>query len=129
MHVAKETNEPLITEFLTYHFRTSADGTITEMPDTEYDHWLDALRYPLNMLMGKGTMVVGQVIDSDKSTTVDRNGNYYKTPSAAEYATANNMRINTDEPDMTKMGQIGRLSDIEDGDDPDASGGGFLWGL
>jgi hypothetical protein len=129
MHVAKETNEPLITEFLTYHFRTSADGTITEMPDTEYDHWLDALRYPLNMLMGKGTMVVGHIIDSDKSTTVDRNGNYYKTPSPEEYATANNMRINTDEPDMSKMGQIGRLSDIEDGDDPNASGGGFLWGL
>lgn len=129
IHVAKQTNEPLITEFLTYHFKTSADGTITEMPDTEYDHWLDALRYPLTMLMGKGTMVIGHIIEADKASTIDNFGNYYKTPSAEEFAAVNNIRINTEEPDLTKLGAIGRLNDIEDDEDPNSGGGGFLWGF
>jgi hypothetical protein len=128
MHVAKETNEPLITEFLTYHFKTSADGTITEMPDTEYDHWLDALRYPLTMLLGKGTLVMGQMIEVDKSSTVDSHGNYYRTPSPEEFCTVNNIRINTEEPDLAKLGKIGRLNDIHDDEDPGSSGG-FLWGF
>ncbi len=130
MHVAKETNEPLITEFLTYHFRTSADGTITEMPDTEYDHWLDALRYPLTMLLGKGTMVMGQMIEVDRTTTIDREGNFFKTPTAEEFAAVNRIAINTEEPDATKLGKIGRLNDLHDDEDQDAGGGGgFLWGF
>jgi hypothetical protein len=129
MHVAKETNEPLIIEFLTYHFKTSADGTITEMPDTEYDHWLDALRYPLTMLLGKGTMVMGQMIDVDKANTIDSQGNYYKTPSPEEFCVVNNLKINTDEPDLTKLGKIGRLNDIDDEEDQNGGSGGFLWGF
>ena len=128
MHVAKETNEQLIVEFLTYHFKTSADGSVTEMPDTEYDHWLDALRYPLTMLLGKGTMVMGQMIEADKTSTVDAQGSYYKTPSPEEFCVVNSIKINTDEPDLTKLGKIGRLDDIDDEEDQNG-GGGFLWGF
>jgi hypothetical protein len=98
------------------------------MPDTEYDHWLDALRYPLTMLLGKGTLVMGQIMDLDKSNTVDSQGNYFKTPSPEEFCAANNIRINTEEPDPTKLGKIGRLNDIEDDEEPGSSGG-FLWGF
>jgi hypothetical protein len=128
IHVAKETNEPLINEFLTYHFKTSADGSITEMPDTEYDHWLDALRYPLTMLLGKGTLVMGHMIETDRGSTVDSQGSYFKTPSAEEFCAVNNLRLNTEEPDPTKLGKIGRLNDMED-DDGTGSSGGFLWGF
>ena len=115
---------------MTYHFKTAADGTITEHPESEYDHWLDALRYPLTMLMGKGTMVLGRTTDVERDKTVDSRGNYYRTPSAEEFAAANNIPINAEEPDMSKLGKIGKLSEIDDDDDDDWNGGGgFLWSL
>jgi len=129
IHLAKETTGPLKDEFLMYHFKTSADGTITEMPESEYDHWLDALRYPLTILMGKGTMVLGKTTDTDRDTTRDRDGNFYRTPSAEEFAAANNIAINTEVPDISKLGKIGKLSDIDDDDDDWNGGGGFLWSL
>lgn len=128
IHVAKETCGPLITEFLTYHFKTSSDGSVSEIPDSEYDHWLDALRYPLTMLMGKGTMVLGHGLDIDKARTVDNQGNFYRMPTPEEFAAVNNIKINTEEPDQTRLGKIGRLNDIDD-DEDDGSGGGFLWSL
>jgi hypothetical protein len=81
------------------------------------------------MLMGKGTMVIGHIIDVDKTNAVDNFGNYYKTPSAEEFAAVNNIRINTEEPDLTKLGAIGRLSDIDEDQDPGGGSGGFLWGF
>jgi hypothetical protein len=128
IHVAKETCSPLITEFLTYHFKTSSDGSVSEIPDSEYDHWLDALRYPLTILMGKGTMVLGHGLDIDKTKTIDNHGNFYRMPTPEEFAAVNNIRINTEEPDKTKLGKIGRLDDIDD-DEDDGGGGGFLWSL
>jgi len=130
IHMAKETTGPLIQEFLTYHFKTSADGTITEMPDSEYDHWIDAIRYALTMLLGKGSMVLGANVEADREKTMDNFGNYLKTPSAEEYATANNIRLNINQPDPTKLGKVGRLSELDDDDDSDIGGsGGILWSL
>lgn len=129
MHLAKETTGPLVTEFLTYHFKTSADGSVTEMPDTEYDHWLDAIRYALTMLFGKKAVVLGANIDIDRDRTVDRDGSYFRTPTPAEFATTNNLRFNAEEPDPSKLGKIGRLSEVDDDDNDPNSGGGFLWSL
>jgi hypothetical protein len=131
LHLAKETTGALKDEFLTYHFKTSADGTITELPESEYDHYLDALRYPLMMLFGKGTMVLGHIKDSDSKRTVDRNGNYYDVPTAEEFADANNLYFNAEEADRSKLGKIGRTSQIDNDDDDDEwnGGGGFLWSL
>lgn len=129
IHLAKETTGPLKDEFLMYHFKTSADGTITEVPESEYDHWLDALRYPLTMLMGKGTMVLGKTTDIDRDKTLDRDGNYFRTPSPEEFASVNNIPINIEEPDLSKLGKIGKMSDLDDDDDDWNGGGGFLWSL
>jgi hypothetical protein len=129
IHLAKETTGPLINEFLTYHFKTAADGTITEVPDTEYDHWLDALRYALTMLMGKGTLVLGNSMDLDEKKITNENGQYYRTPSPEEFAMANNMSLNANEYDENKIGQVGKLSELDDDDDDWAGGGGFLWSL
>lgn len=129
IHLAKETTGPLKDEFLMYHFKTSADGTITEVPESESDHWLDALRYPLTMLMGKGTMVLGRSTEVEVDKTIDNNGNFYKMPTPEEYAAANNIPINTDEPDLSKLGKVGKISDLDDDDDEWNGGGGFLWSL
>jgi len=130
IHVAKDTCGPLIDEFLTYHFKTAADGTITEVPESEYDHWLDALRYPLTMLLGKGTLVVGNSIEVDEKEIRTTNGFYHKTPTPEEYASLNNIPLNEDMNDTSKLGKIGKLSDIDDDDEDDWNGGGgFLWSL
>lgn len=128
IHVAKETCNPLINEFLTYHFKTAADGTITEMPDTADDHWLDALRYACTMLFSKSTLVTGTGLNiDDKNSLTDNTGNYYRTPTPEEYA--KNLGINT-EVDTSKLGKVGKLSDLDDNDDDDWKGGqGFLWSI
>jgi hypothetical protein len=129
IHLAKETAGPLITEFLTYHFKTAADGTITEIPESEYDHWLDALRYALTMLMGKNTLIMGNAMDIEEKKVTNEQGQYYRTPTPEEFALANNMALNTEEFDENKLGQVGKLSDLEDDDDDWSGGGGFLWSL
>lgn len=129
IHLAKETTGPLIEEFLTYHFKTAADGTITEIPDTEYDHWLDALRYALTMLMGKNTLIMGNGMDIEDKKIMNSQGQYTRTPSPEEFAMANNMYLNTEEYDENKIGQIGKISDLEDDDDDWSGGGGFLWSV
>lgn len=131
IHLAKETCGPLIEEFLTYHFKTAADGTITEVPETEYDHWLDALRYAITMLFGKGTLVIGNGMAVDEKEIRTTNGSYFRTPTAEEYATINNIPLNEDMNDKSKLGQIGKLSDLDDDDGDEGLGGdgGFLWSL
>lgn len=128
LHLAKETCGPLIEEFLTYHFKTAADGTITEMPDTEYDHWLDALRYPLTMLLGKSTLIMGGGLELDDKKIVDNSGSFYKTPTPQEYAETNGIRFNS-EVDTSNIGKIGKQSEIDPDSDEWNGGGGFLWSL
>jgi hypothetical protein len=129
LHLAKETCGPLIEEFLTYHFKTAADGTITEMPDTEYDHWLDALRYPLTMLLGKQTLIMGSGgLDLEDNKIVDNSGNYFKTPTPQEYAQTAGIRFNS-EVDTSNLGKIGKPSDLDSDDDDLNGGGNFLWSL
>ena len=128
VHLAKETTGPLIDEFLTYHFKTSADGTITEIPDTEYDHWLDAFRYAMTMLFGKSTLLMGNGMVSDENQVADSNGNYFRTPTVEEFIKQNHLNVNT-ETDSSKLGKVGKLSDLDDDDDEWNGGGGFLWSL
>lgn len=128
VHLAKETTEPLIHEFLTYHFKTAADGTITEQPDTECDHWLDALRYAMTMLFSKSTLLMGNGMASDEQRVVDNSGNFFRTPTVEEFAKANNLSVNT-QVDTSKLGKLGKLSDLNDDDDHWDGDGGFLWSL
>lgn len=129
-HLAKETTGPLVEEFLTYHFKTAADGTITEIPDTEYDHWLDALRYAMTMLFGKSMLMIGNNMLDDDNSVTDATGKYFRTPTIEEFAKENHLRVNT-EIDTSKLGKIGKPSELEDNDDDDEwnGGGGFLWSL
>lgn len=127
LHVAKETCGPLINEFLTYHFKTAADGTITEIPDTADDHWLDALRYACTMLFSKSTLIMGSGVALEENTVQDNNGNYYRAPTPEEYARSQGIST---EVDTSKLGKIGKPSDLDGGDDDQWNGGGgFLWSL
>lgn len=128
LFVAQETCQNLIQEFGMYHFKTDASGLITEVPDTEHDHWLDALRYPLMMLLGKSVMIGGDGLNFDRDKIADKSGNFRKMPTAAEFAQEKGYNFN-EEVDTSKLGKIGTLSELEDDDDDDDwnGGGGFLW--
>lgn len=122
---AQETCQPIIKEFQLYHYKTDAAGMISDSPESEHDHWLDALRYGMTNLFGKSQVIVASSgLDIDASKIVDKNGNFFKPPTPEEYALVNNMQLNT-EINTDQLGKIGRLSEIE-GDEED-SNGGFLW--
>ena len=125
--IARETCAPLINEFSMYHFKVDAAGLVTEDPEKEFDHWLDALRYPLSMLLGKSVMIGGEGLNIEDRSITDSRGNYRQMPTAAEFAKEHNMTFN-EEVDTTKLGKIGTREQLNDGDDDDWNGGGgFLW--
>jgi len=129
MFFAKETCQPIITEFGLYHFKTDAAGRITDDVEKEHDHWLDGLRYALYHLFGKTVAIIADQEYDSKTTIVDRQGNFSRMPSPEEFALTKNIKIN---PDITqnksKLGQIGKKSDLDEDDDPGVGGdGNFLW--
>lgn len=129
LFVAKETCAHIIEEFSLYHYKLDAAGQVTDMPDTENDHWLDALRYPLSILLGKSNIILGGGLEFDSSEGLRSNdGSYSRTPTATEFATLNGIKFNENEQDSSKLGKIGTKSDLDDdsGDDS-GSQGGFLW--
>ena len=128
--LARETCLPLINEFTLYHYKLDAAGQVTDLPDTEHDHWLDALRYPLTILLGKTNIILGGGLDLDNATNVvDVNGNFNRTPTAEEFAAAGGLSINHNEPDASKLGKIGTQSELDKSDEDEGSGdgGSFLW--
>jgi len=126
--LAKETCSPIIAEFGLYHFKTSADGTISEIIDTENDHWLDGFRYVVEAILGKTQFMtacgVGDTVD-----ITDNDGNFYRNPSVEEFAKANGIDLNIEDQDLSKLGKIGSLSDLDDDEEEFEGSGGFLWSL
>lgn len=129
LFLAKETTSHIVNEFSLYHYKTDAAGIVTDDPDTENDHWLDALRYPLSLLLGKANIVLGGGLDFDNADGLrDRSGSYSRTPTAAEFATTQGIPFNHNEQDASKMGKIGTKSQLDDDSDDDSGNqGGFLW--
>ena len=127
--IAKETCQHIINEFSMYHYKLDAAGIVTDDPDTDHDHWLDALRYPLTLLLGKTTLIMGGGIDFDtRDGLLDKTGNFHRTPSALEFAAAKGLHVNENQQDMSKLGKIGKKSDLDDDDDGNnGDGGSFLW--
>jgi len=103
---------------------------VTDMPATDHDHWLDALRYCLSLLLGKANIVLGGGLEFDSSEGLKNNdGAYSRTPTAAEFATLNGIKFNINEQDVSKVGKIGTKSQLEDSEDSEENGssGSFLW--
>lgn len=129
LFLAKETTSHIVNEFTLYHYKTDAAGIVTDVPDTENDHWLDALRYPLSLLLGKTNIILGGGLEFDNVDGLrDKSGSYSRTPTAAEFAATQGIPFNQNEQDASKMGKIGTKSQLDDdsGDDS-GSQGGFLW--
>lgn len=129
LFIAKETGGPLIQEFQMYHFKTNAAGEVTDDPEEEFDHWLDALRYPMMMLYGKTTIVMGGGLEFSPGTVTDGSGNFHRTPTAEEFAATSGLKLNT-QVDMSKLGKLTNKKDVNTDDDPDSDSGGsggFLW--
>lgn len=125
MYFAEETCSHIIREFTLYHYKTDAAGNITDDPASEYDHWLDALRYALYELFGKNRMMMA-IDDSLQSQNVtDRYGNFNRPPTPEEFAKSRGISINT-EIDTSKLGKIGTKQELDD-DDDGGSAGGFIW--
>jgi hypothetical protein len=114
-----------------FHFKTDASGQVTEDPDSEFDHWLDALRYPMTMLFSKSSIILSNSeMDLDRSSIVDKQGNFYRTPTPAEYAAAMGLPLNPEQNvDTVKLGKIGSISQLEKEDDEVGGDGSFLWSL
>lgn len=132
LFLAKDTTQQLVQEFVLYHYKVDAAGLVTDDPDGEYDHWIDALRYAMTILFGKAQIVLGGGLAFDQvEGLMDRQGNFQRMPTPAEYAMTQGIKISNETPDMSKMGKIGRKSDIEDdpNDDDNGSSGGFIWSL
>jgi copper chaperone CopZ len=127
---AKETCGSLINEFSLYHYKLDAAGLVTDDPDTENDHWIDALRYALMHLLGKSQLILGSGLSFDSSEgIVDKAGNYTRMPSPTEFAALSGLRINENDQDLSKLGKINTKSNLDtpDDDEGNGSGGGFLW--
>lgn len=133
LFVVRETCQHIINEFTLYHFKLDAAGLVTDDPDTEHDHWIDALRYPLTLLLGQSNIILGGGLDLESSSGLtDNQGNFHRTPTAPEFAASQGIKFNDDQQDTSKLGKIGKKSDLDD--DPDDEGssgsqGGFLWSL
>lgn len=125
---ARETCTHIIQEFLLYHYKTDAAGVITEDPAKEHDHWLDALRYAMYELFSNSTMVTSGYSDLATDKIVDDRGMFSRMPDAEEFARFKGLRVNTD-IDTSKLGKIGKASELEDDDDSLGGDGAFLWSL
>lgn len=129
----KETCGPIIQEFQMYHFKTDAAGDITDEPEKEYDHWLDALRYAMYELFGKSGMVISTYgMDADIKPLMDKYGSYQRPPSAEEFAASKGIILDPNAAeDKAKLGKIGKKSDLELEEEEDKAknggSGGFLW--
>jgi hypothetical protein len=127
---AQETCQPIIKEFQIYHFKVDAAGMITDEPEKENDHWLDALRYAIVNLFGRSQLIMSSGgLDLDVSKIIDSQGNLMKPPTPEEYARINNIPFNSDPVDITKIGKIGRLSEIEGIDSETPEDGSFIWSM
>lgn len=129
--IAKDTCFPLIQEFQLYHFKTDAAGVVTDDPDTEHDHWLDALRYMLYGLFAKNKMVMAMGNDDMIDRATDRKGDFTRTPNAEEFAYSRGIKVVSEsEIDRSKLGQLGPKSELDDDDNDSGNNGGsggFLW--
>lgn len=130
LFLAKETCQHLVTEFSLYHYKVDAAGMVTDDPDTEYDHWIDAFRYPLTMLFGKSNIILGGGLEFDSTLGLqDKGGNYTRMPTPTEHMLTQGIRMSEQEPDPSVLGKIGKKSDLEEDPNDDTSGGsgGFIW--
>lgn len=131
LFIAKEYGHNIIEEFLLYHFKLDTAGMVTETPEEQNDHWLDALRYPLSMLLGKSTLIVSESGDEYSMPTMTTDNKFRRTPSAAEFAESQGIQFN-DEEDRSKVGKVGKPSEIDEDDEDDGGvggDGGFIWSL
>lgn len=123
---AKETCTHIITEFGMYHYKTDAAGKITDSPEKEFDHWLDALRYAVYELFGKNSMMIGSEVDTSTESPMTTDGKFTRTPSAAEYAGAMGLRFNENSPkEAVNLGKIGKICELDEDEAEDEMG--FLW--
>ena len=126
LFIAKETNGFLIEEIKKYHNKKDPAGRVIDIPEDEYNHSIDCLRYLLVGVLGKAKAQIdlGEH-EAQMSGIIDPMGNYHKIPNATEFAKANNIYINTDKPKEEMIGKIGKISELENLEDIDIDMGSF----
>jgi hypothetical protein len=128
LFLADETCQPLIKEFQTFHYKTSADGQIGDDFDKGNDHWLDALRYVIEGIFGGNQAVLSSESMESMDTTniVNAKGEYFKPPTPEEWMRVNGVSAHLPTSE-SKLGKVGRLSELDTAEDEDESSGGFSW--
>ena len=126
--IAKETNSFLINELSLYHFKSNAVGEMTDTPEGENDHALDAWRYSMAQLFGKTNIILGSGLSLDGADDIkDSSGKYTRTPNALEFAQNQGIHINPNEQDSSRLGKIGTARQLEDEEEVVGGDGAFLW--
>lgn len=129
LFIAKETAMPLADELTLYHYKMKADGTVSEIPDTDFDHYADALKYlMLGMFSNMRPLIsTGEIDNLGPMRSAD--GAYHRAPTAEEYATENNLPFNDNKyTGMEGYGKIGTLNDLNSDEDDEEKGGGKAGG-
>lgn len=126
--LAKETTTHLQEEFNLYHYKTDSSGLVSDVPEDDCNHWIDALRYIMSMLFGKQTMMMATMPDESIGSPIDRNGNFNRTPTPSEFANSRNIQFD-EHIDTSKIGKVGTLGQLDqiDEDESNGSSGNFLW--
>jgi hypothetical protein len=79
-------------------------------------------------IFGKAAVILSSesMESMDSSTIVNASGQYFRPPTPSEWAQVNNITVNSS--DGSKIGKVGRWSELEGDDDNDVGGeGGMMW--
>jgi hypothetical protein len=129
--IAKEGCDGLIDEMLKYHNKIDTAGMVTDMPEDDFNHFIDPIRYILVALFAKSSFLFsGDNLDIKDAKIVDSNGHFFRPPSAEEFARTQGIALGDETIAVGKLGVIGTQSELnhgEEGGDDVQGDGGFLF--
>jgi hypothetical protein len=129
--IAKEGCDGLIDEMLKYHSQIDTSGMALDVPEDDYNHFIDPIRYILVALFAKRTFLFsGEALDIQDAKIMDGNGHYFRPPTPEEFAKTQGIPLNDEVQPLGKMGAIGTASELNlasEGEDEVQGDGGFLF--
>jgi hypothetical protein len=131
LFIAKEGCDGLIDEMLKYHSQIDTSGAALDVPEDDYNHFIDPIRYILVALFAKRTFLFsGEALDIQDAKIMDGNGHYFRPPTPEEFAKTQGIPLNDEVVPLGKMGAIGTSSELNlasEGEDDVQGDGGFLF--
>jgi hypothetical protein len=86
----------------------------------------------MTLLFGASQIILGSGLTDQATNLQDTGGNFNRMPTPTEYALTQGIRMDQQEADRSKLGKIGKpseLEDVNDDDDSNSGAGGFIWSM